>query len=324
MEQKPKTLVDAVREYGDPDKALDEVAESRWCQGIVCQHCGADSPMFLKTRRIWKCSKCRKQFSIKTGTVLEDSPISLDRWLPAIWMVANNRNGISSWELHRALGVSQKTAWFMLHRIRLAMQDDRKGGKLSGEIEVDESFIGGKARNMHKSAKAKKLQGKGGGSSHKVGVQGILERGGKIRAKVIDNTRFESVVPTVHENVEAGSHVYTDQLCSYFQLQGEYEHEFINHAERYVDGQIHTNGLENFWSLLKRGLNGTFVSVEEFNLFRYVDEQAFRYNHRKHEDGQVVSDYERFKFLLSQIVGRRLTYKQLTGKEGETTPEEAF
>jgi transposase-like protein len=324
MEHKPKTLVDAVREYGDADKALDEVADSRWHESVVCPHCGADSPMFLKTRRIWKCSKCRKQFSIKAGTVLEDSPIGLDKWLPAIWLVANNRNGISSWELHRALGVTQKTAWFMLHRIRLAMPDDRKGGKLSGEVEIDESFIGGKARNMHKSAKRKKLQGDGGGSVGKIGVQGLLERGGNIRAHVINDSRFETLVPNVQENVEKGAHVYTDELKSYFGLCADYEHDVINHTEMYVNGQIHTNGLENFRSLLKRDLGGTYVSVEPFHLFRYVDEQAFRYNHRKDEQGNVISDYERFKVLLSQIVGRRLTYQQLTGKETETAYEEAF
>src|SRR4051794_9023475 len=182
MERKPRTLLEAVKQYADVDSSLDEVVDSRWPKGVFCPHCRADNPMFLKTRRIWKCSVCRKQFSIKAGTVMEDSPISLDKWLPAIWMVANSRNGISSWELHRALGVTQKTAWFMLHRIRLAMQDDRKGGKLSGQVEVDESYIGGKARNMHKSHKAKKLEGKGGGMAGKVAVQGILERGGHIRA----------------------------------------------------------------------------------------------------------------------------------------------
>ncbi len=324
MEHKPKTLVDAVREYADKDKALDEVADSRWHESVVCPHCGADSPMFLKTRRIWKCSKCRKQFSIKAGTVMEDSPIALDKWLPAIWMVANNRNGISSWELHRALGVTQKTAWFMLHRIRLAMQDNKKGGKLSGEVEIDETFIGGKARNMHKDKKAKKLEGKGGGAVGKIGVQGLLERGGNIRVNIINDSTIESLVPNVKESVEKGSHVYTDELKSYFGLQSDYAHDVINHTEAYVNGQIHLNGLENFWSLLKRGLGGTYVSVEPFHLFRYVDEQAFRYNHRKHQDGELYSDYGRFKVLLSQIVGRRLTYQQLIGKEAETAFEEAF
>jgi len=252
---------------------------------------------------------------------MEDSPIGLEKWLPAVWMVANNRNGISSWELSRSIGVTQKTAWFMLHRVRLAMQDDRKGGKLSGDVEVDESYIGGKARNMHRSVKAKKLQGKGGGYSHKIAVQGILERGGQIRTHVIDNSRIQSVVPNVEAEVAKGAHVYTDQLKSYLGLQADYAHDVINHAEMYVNGQIHLNGLENFWSLLKRGLGGTYVSIEPFHLFRYVDEQAFRYNHRRDADGNPISDYDRFKAALSQIVGRRLTYKELTGKEGET---EAF
>src|SRR5581483_7670713 len=255
--------------------------------------------------------------SIKVGTIMEDSPISLDKWLPVLWLIANCRNGISSWEIHRALGVTQKTAWFLLHRVRLAMQDEKKGGKLSGEIEVDETFIGGKARNMHKSVKAKKLEGKGGGAVGKIGVQGLLQRGGNIRVHVINDSTYGTLVPNVEENVETGTHVYTDELKSYFGLQADYAHDVINHTEAYVNGQIHLNGLENFWSLLKRGLGGTYVSVEPFHLFRYVDEQAFRYNHRKNADGTKMSEADRFSALCAQIVGRRLTYKQLTGKEPE-------
>jgi transposase-like protein len=211
----------------------------------------------------------------------------------------------------------------MLHRVRLAMQDARKGGKLKGEVEIDESFIGGKARNMHKSTKAQKLQGAAGGSVGKIGVQGLLERGGNIRVHVINDSTMGSLLPNVADDVEKGAHVYTDELRSYFGVQADYAHDVINHSEMYVNGQIHLNGLENFWSLLKRGLGGTYVSVEPFHLFRYVDEQAFRYNHRKHADGSKISEEERFSSLCDQIVGRRLTYKQLTGKEGQK-PEEAF
>ncbi len=316
--------MEAIRQYKDAENALSEVADSRWPEKVVCQHCGADSPMFLKTRKIWKCKKCRKQFSVKAGTVFEDSAIPLDKWLTAVWLVANCKNGISSYEIMRDLGVTQKTAWFMLHRIRLAMQDDKKGGKLKGEVEIDETFIGGKARNMHMLAKAKKLCGKTGGAVGKVGVQGMLERGGRIRTAVIEDSTIQSVVPNVEENVERGSHVFTDELRAYFGLGSDYEHDVINHAEMYVNGQIHTNGLENFWALLKRGLAGTYVSVEPFHLFRYVDEQAFRYNHRRDETGVPLGDYERFKAVLSHVVGRRLTYRELTGKEVETSPEEAF
>jgi transposase-like protein len=321
MEQKPKTLLEAVKAYADADSALTEAADSRWPKGVACAHCGAENTMFLKTRRIWKCSKCRKQFSFKAGTVFEDSAIGLDKWLPAVWMIANDRNGISSHELARTVGVTQKTAWFMLHRIRLAMQDGRNGGKLGGEVEVDETFIGGKARNMHKSRKAKIMGWKTGGTVGKTAVQGLLERHGKVTAKVVGEAKRKALSENVKENVEPGSTVYTDEAVAYYHTLTEYDHQVINHAEAYVNGNIHTNGIENFWSCLKRGIGGTYVAVEPFHLFRYVDEQAFRYNNRKDAEGNIISDYDRFKAALSQVTGRRLTYQQLIGKEGET---EAF
>jgi transposase-like protein len=317
MEQKPATLLEAVKTFADADVSLGEVVESRWSKGVVCPHCEATGAMFLKTRRIWKCSVCRKQFSIKAGTVFEDSPIGLDKWLPALWMIANDRNGISSYELHRALGVTQKTAWFMLHRIRLAMQDNTTGGKLAGEVEVDETFIGGKARNMHAGKRAEKIKGRG--PEGKAIVAAVLQRGGKVKATVVKNRRKQALQSLVRNNVEAGSNVYSDALKSYEGLSDSYEHQAIDHAEIYVNGQVHTNGMENFWSLLKRGINGTYISVEPFHLFRYVDEQAFRFNSRLDETGEKLPDYDRFKLALSQIVGKRLTYKALIGKEGETS-----
>jgi transposase-like protein len=319
MESKPRTLLEAIKAYDNPDAALAEAVDSRWKEGVLCPHCGADSPMFLKTRRIWKCSKCRKQFSFKAGTVMEDSPIGLDKWLPAIWMIAGDKNGTSSWELHRKLGVTQKTAWFMLHRIRLAMQDMEHGGKLGGEVEVDETFIGGKARNMHAHKRAEKIQGRG--PDGKAIVAAVLERGGKVRAKVVETRRKPELQKLVRDHVEAGSSLYSDALKSYEGLD-EFAHQVIDHAISYVEGNVHTNGCENFWSLLKRGLKGTYVSVEPFHLFRYVDEQAFRYNNRTDELGEDVGDFKRFKIVLNQVVGKRLTYKSLIGKEGETA--EAF
>jgi len=237
-----------------------------------------------------------------------------------MWMIASNRNGISSWELHRAIGVTQKTAWFMLHRIRLAMQDKKTGGKLGGEVEVDETYIGGAARNMHQDRKARALEGKGGGFSHKVGVQGMLERGGKVRAEVIENSKYATLVPNIWKHVQKGATVFTDEAQAYSGLRADYVHETINHLVAYVDGNVHTNGIENFWSLLKRGLNGTYVSVEPFHLFRYVDEQAFRFNNRK-----PMEDADRFSYLVRKAVGKRLTYAELTGKVGEKQSEqEAF
>jgi transposase-like protein len=253
---------------------------------------------------------CHKQFSVKVGTIMEDSPIGLDKWLAAIWLIANAKNGISSYEIHRALGVTQKTAWFLLHRIRLAMQTGTFE-KLSGQVEVDETYIGGLARNMHRSDRGRKIKGTGGAGSGKVAVMGLLERNGKVRAKVIADTRQQTFKDEVRSNVEAGCELFTDAHRSYFGLKDDYIHQVIDHAEKYVDGQIHTNGIENFWSLLKRGIKGTYVSVEPFHLFRYLDEQTFRFNERKGKDA------DRFLRAVGSIAGRRLTYEELTGKTTE-------
>ncbi len=327
MPGEPKTLLEAVDYFRIENNCIRYLSAKRWPDGVVkCPTCGSDRVGYLENQKRWQCSNRhpKRQFSIKVGTIMEDSPIGLDKWLPVLWLIANCRNGISSWEIHRNLGVTQKTAWFMLHRVRLAMQDERTGGKLCGEVEVDETFIGGKARNMHRAARVKKLSGKGGGTVGKIGVQGLLQRGGNIRVHVIKDTSIGSLVPNVEENVDTGAHVYTDELKSYFQLQGNYAHDVINHTEMYVNGQIHLNGLENFWSLLKRGLGGTYATVEPFHLFRYVDEHAFRYNHRKNADGSKMTEADRFSSLCKQIVGRRLTYKELTGKEGQKQEDDNF
>jgi transposase-like protein len=245
---------------------------------------------------------------------MEDSPLTLDKWLVAMWLVANCKNGISSCEIARALGITQKSAWFMDHRIRLSMQDDFYGTKLGGdggEVEVDESFIGGKARNMHLSERKRRITGTGG--KDKTAVMGILERGGKVRTVVVPNRRKKILQEEVHKHVEVGAALYTDALLSYEGLAGDYAHKVIDHAVQYVDGRVHTNGLENFWSLLKRGISGTYVSVEPFHLFRYLDEQAFKFNNRK------ATDADRFNMALSGIVGKRVTFEQLTGKTANTS-----
>ena len=314
-EQEPKTLLEAVNYFTDQDNCLSYLAARRWPNGVVvCPRCGSTDVGFIASRRVWQCKTRHSlaQFSIKVGTIFEDSPLGLDKWLPALWMIGNDKNGISSWELHRALGVTQKTAWFMLHRIRLAMQDDLTGGKLGGEVEVDETFIGGKARNMHKDKRAEKIVGRGPGN--KAIVAAVLERGGKVRAKVIGTRRKGDLQKLVRENVEVGSSVYSDALKSYEGLGNDFTHQVIDHAQAYVDGQVHTNGMENFWSLLKRGINGTYVSVEPFHLFRYVDSEAFRFNTRKLTDG------ERFKEVAKGISGKRLTYKALIGEDTVTPP----
>jgi transposase-like protein len=258
-----------------------------------------------------------QKFSLKVGTIFEDSPLPLEKWLPAVWLICGAKNGISSYEIHRALGVTQKSAWFMMHRIRLAMQTGsfKKAGSDGAEVEVDETFIGGKARNMHKSVRAKKITGTGG--KGKTIVFGVLERGGKVHTQVVDNRLAKTVRPILKERVVEGAKLYTDVMLGYSGLESEYEHQMVNHAVEYVNGRVHTNGLENFWSLLKRTLGGTYVSVEPFHLFRYLDEQSFRFNNRATKDNPL-NDADRFTFAMTQVSGKRLTYKEVTGKVGET------
>ncbi|HUS11389.1 MAG TPA: IS1595 family transposase [Pyrinomonadaceae bacterium] len=300
----PKTLIQAVRYFSDPDTALGCMVAIRWPDGIECPRCESREYSFVKTRRIWICKGCKKHFSVKIGTIMEDSPIDLDKWLTAIWLIVNAKNGISSYEIHRSVGVTQKSAWFLLHRIRKAMQTGTFK-KFSGEVEVDETFIGGLARNMHES----KRRHMGTGGAGKVAVMGLLERHGEVRAHVVADLTMGSLQPHVERYVEHGATVHTDKWVSYNGLESRYIHNVINHAERYVEGNVHTNGIENSWSLLKRTLKGTYVSVEPFHLFRYLDEQSFRFNNRKADDS------DRFIKAASQITGKRVTYKQLTGKE---------
>jgi len=312
MAREPKTLQEAIVYFSDFENCQKAMIEMLWPDGKVrCPNCNAEKVTYLASAKVWKCygDHPKAKFSLKVGTLLEDSPIGLDKWFTALWLLVNCKNGISSYELGRDLGISQKSAWHVLHRLRKALQNG-SFAKLAGEIEVDETYIGGKARNMHKDRKAKKLQGKGGGFSHKVGVQGMLARDGEVRVAVISDSQSITLQRNIKKNVEPGAHLFTDEASGYFGLRAEYVHEFINHAEAYVDGNIHTNGLENFWSLLKRGLSGTYVSVEPFHLFRYIDEQAWRYNNRK-----GMNDYDRFKLALSQVVGKRLTWNEVTGKQ---------
>src|SRR5438270_12794937 len=303
----PKTLQSAIKHYSDEQVCIDAVARLRWPNGPECPACGHKEHYYLKTQKRWKCKECYKQFTVKLGTVFEDSPISLTKWLPALWMLCNCKNGISSYELSRGLGVSQKAAWFMLQRLRLGLQDDFFGSKLGGEVEVDETFIGGKARNMHVSERKRRITGTG--TKDKTAVMSILERGGKVRASVVPSRRKTVLQDEVRKHVTAGAALYSDALLSYEGLAADYAHQVVDHATQYVDGRVHTNGLENFWSLLKRGVSGTYVSVEPFHLHRYLDEQMFRFNNRKELD-----DAGRFDLAVRQIVGKRITFAQLTGK----------
>ncbi|HMD85549.1 MAG TPA: IS1595 family transposase [Terriglobia bacterium] len=303
----PKTLLEAIKFFDNYENCKRYMMKVRWPDGVVrCPECNSDHVTYLENARVWKCyaGHPRPKFSLKVGTIFEDSSLPLQKWLPAVWMLANCKNGISSYELHRALGVTQKSAWFMLHRIRKAMQSG-SFMKLDGEVEVDETFIGGKARNMHKEKRDAAISGTGG--KDKTAAMGFLERGGPVTATVIADRKKRTLQGLVKSHVKAGAALYTDALASYDGLDGEFFHKVVDHAVEYVNGNAHTNGLENFWSLLKRSLKGTYVSVAPFHLFRYLDEQSFRYNQRK------TDDFARFVAVLATVVNRRLTYTKLIG-----------
>jgi transposase-like protein len=304
----PDTLQGVIAYLADPDRCFAAAVALRWPDGkITCPRCDSDKHSFVSTRRIWFCKNCKRQFTLKVGTIFEDSPLGMDKWMAAMWLLVNCKNGISSCEVAKDIGITQKSAWFMVHRLRLAL---REGSfmKLSGEVEVDETFIGGKARNMHVAQRQRRITGTG--STDKVAVMGIVKRGGEVRAMVVDDRRKATLQTEVKRHVQAGAALYTDELLSYDGLASEYAHQVVNHAVAYVDGVVHTNTLENFWSLLKRGLHGTYVSVEPYHLHRYLDEQAFRYNTRKE-----TTDGERFIEAMKGATGRRVTWKMLTGKE---------
>jgi transposase-like protein len=311
----PQTLVEAIRYFSNFENCKTFMVSLRWPTGVTCPNCGSTRVSWLENAKLWKCYEkhARPKFSLKTGTIFEDSPLGLDKWLPVVWLIVNCKNGVSSYEIHRGIGVTQKTAWFMLHRVRLAMQEG-SFQKMSGTVEADETYVGGKAKNMH-SYKLEQLKMRGhvrAGTDGKAIVAGLLEREtGKARATVMPNVRAFHLRTHVIENVETGSTVYTDSLRSYRNLPVDgFVHEFVDHTKEYVDGQVHTNGMENFWSLLKRALKGTYVSVEPFHLQAYCDEQAFRYNNRG-----PMTDADRFTYVMRKIVGKRITYKQLTGKD---------
>jgi transposase-like protein len=316
----PKTLQQAIQFFSDFENCRQFMISVRWEDGIVrCPACNSDKVAYLANAKVYRCygNHPKQKFSLKVGTIFEDSPLPLERWLPAVWLIVGAKNGISSYEIHRALGVTQKSAWFMMHRIRLAMQSESflKAGGDGAEVEVDETFIGGKARNMHKAARAKKITGTGG--KGKAIVFGVLERGGKVHTQVVDDRLAKTVRPILKERVVEGAKLYSDTMLGYAGLESKYQHQMVNHAVEYVKGRVHTNGLENYWSLLKRTLGGTYVSVEPFHLFRYLDEQNFRFNNRATKDNPL-NDADRFTFAMTQISGKRLTYKEVTGKVGET------
>jgi transposase-like protein len=323
----PKTLQEAIVYFSDRDRAFQFAVAFRWPNGLVsCPRCGSEKHAFIKTRRIWECYGCKKQFSLKVGTIFEDSAITIDKWMMVIWMLSNCKNGVSSYEIARSIGVTQKSAWFMLHRVRKAMETGAYDGPLGGgpaPVEVDESFVGGEPKNWHKSkreahrkaVRSERVRTYQNAFTHKTAVVGMLDRESRqIRAKVVPNVRRDTLQKEILSTIAPGSKVYTDQAVAYTCLQQTFIHDTVNHAVEYVRGNVHTNGIENFWSLLKRNLAGTYVAVEPFHLDRYLAEQCFRFNHRK-----GWNDLGRFHLAMSAVAGKRLTYAELTGVGAATS-----
>lgn len=241
----PKTLQQAIQYFSDEQTCIDAVAAMRWPDGAQCPHCMAFKPYYLKSQKRWKCSECRKQFSVKVNSVFEDSPIALSKWLPALWLLVNCKNGISSHELARDLGVTQKTAWFILHRLRLAMANQsiaKMGGSRRGPVEVDESFVGGASKNMHRSRRIRLQEGLKGGSAHKTAVMGMLDRETRqVRAKVIPRVSRELLQNEILSHIERKATVYTDNAMGYVGLKvRDFVHETVTHVEEYVRGEVHT------------------------------------------------------------------------------------
>ena len=308
----PKTLLQAVQYFSDAENCRKFMIAVRWADGIVkCPHCGSEKVTYLEKAKVYRCygKHPKQKFSLKIGTVFEDSPIGLDKWLPAAWLLSNCKNGISSYELSRDLGVTQKTAWFMLHRIRTAMQDDNKfqiGNSPKNQVEIDETYISGLPKNRH--------IGQRGVEGRKSIVMGMKTRTTReVRAMVIPDAKRVTLQDKILEHVGWGSHIYTDQWVGYDKLSAtnHFVHKTVNHMVEHVKGDVHTNGIENFWALLKRTLKGTYVAVEPFHLDAYVTEQVFRFNN----SGMKMNDGLRFKKVMKQVTGKRLTYTELTGKE---------
>lgn len=312
--------MEAVVHYSDLSVCHAFMTKIKWPDGVVkCPKCGTDRVGHITSRRLFQCKEagCHKQFSVKVGTVMEDSPLSLDKWLVAIWSITNAKNGISSCELARAIGITQKAAWHLLHRVRHAMHVG-SFDKFTGEVESDETYVGGLAKFMHKSRRHEKIKSTGG--ADKAIVHGILQRGdkktkrtSKVIAQVVPNAKLNTLSPIIHNSIEVGSNLYSDTAAAYtsHSFSASFIHEMIDHAQAYVQGRCHTNGMENYWSLFKRMIKGTYVSVDAPHLGRYVDEEMFRFNERG------TNDAGRFALVMPGVVGKRLTYKELIGANSE-------
>jgi transposase-like protein len=321
----PRTLLEAVRYFSDLKRAHDYFVAVRWPNGVACPRmgCGSANVRAIErvvksrsrkpgakphTEHLWFCKDCKRQFTAKVGTIFEDSPIGLDKWLPAIWLLSADRNGISSYEIARALKVRQPTAWFILHRIRTMMGSENTE-PLEGVVEADETFIGGKLKFSKRARRYIREGNPWDPNLNKTRVLGIVQRGGKARAWVIPNFKKQTMLPKLVEAIRPDATLYTDGSGVMYQMGKQFaQHDWVNHALEYVKGHVHTNNIEGFWSVLRRTLGGTYIHVNPRHLNRYIAEQVFRFDERENSDGP------RFNEALRGADSKRLTYKALTAK----------
>jgi transposase-like protein len=307
----PKTMLEAARYFEDPQRAHDFFVAIRFPNGVACPRmgCGSAEVAYMPKHWRWYCNECKRQFSAKVGTIFEDSPIPLTKWLPAVWLIASNRNGISSYEIARGLGVTQKTAWFMLHRIREMMADEPTD-KLSGTVEVDEAYIGGKWERMNQKRRRAIAKGRHTPLSSKQAVLGMVERKGRVRAWAVPTTGHQTLLPLLRNSIHEDATVYTDAIALYTHINEFFlHHATVDHdLKEYVRGNVHTNNIECFWAVLKRTIGGTYIHVHPRHLDRYLAEQVYRFNERENEDGP------RFAKATKMADGKRLTYKALIAK----------